>query len=118
MNPSRMKGWIIRGGWWWRWISPAYKGMALFPFILLRRPTDDARLIRHERIHLRQQAELLVVPFYLWYLLEYGLFRLRGLSHARAYRAIRFEREAFAHDADPGYLNRRPFWAFWRYAKR
>lgn len=110
-----MKGIIIRGGWWWRVVAPAYSGMALFPFILLRRHAGDPRLLRHERIHLRQQAELLVLPFYIWYLLEYGLYRLRGYSHSRAYHAIRFEREAFAHDMDPGYLERRRVWAFWHY---
>jgi hypothetical protein len=87
-------------------------GMALFPFILVQRPNPSARLINHERIHHRQQLELLILPFYVWYLLEYGYHRLRGLPHDDAYRAIRFEREAYRHDGEPDYLKRRRFWAF------
>jgi hypothetical protein len=113
-----MKGLIIRGGWWWRLVHPAYTGMALFPFILLRNQGLNARLLRHERIHLRQQAELLVLPFYLWYLLEYLAHRVRGKGHAEAYRRISFEREAFANDDKARYLDDRPFWAFRHYLAR
>lgn len=89
--------------------------MALWPFILLAMPRPSARLLNHERIHLRQQLELLILPFYVWYGLEYLWRRLRSGSHDAAYRAISFEREAYAHDADPGYLRRRRFWAFLKY---
>lgn len=69
--------------------------------------------MHHERIHLCQQLELLVVPFYLWYVLEYGWFRfLKKQTHSQAYHALRFEREAYAHDDDPDYLLSRPLWAF------
>ncbi|MCY7353004.1 MAG: hypothetical protein LH606_20495 [Cytophagaceae bacterium] len=87
-------------------------GMALFPFILIREGRPSARLINHERIHHRQQIELLIIPFYLWYLLEYLLNRLRGQDHYTAYVNIRFEREAYRHDADLDYLKKRKFWAF------
>ncbi|HEX8531826.1 MAG TPA: hypothetical protein VF646_17455 [Cytophagales bacterium] len=93
------------------------RGMALFPFILLKdaRDRQDACLIRHERIHLRQQLELLIVPFYLWYLLEYGWHRFRGMGHHGAYLRISFEREAYQHDRDPGYLARRKWGSFLKY---
>ncbi len=87
-------------------------GMALFPFVLVRQPNPDAVLLNHERIHLRQQLELLLLPFYIWYLIEYGLGRLRGLNHYAAYRNIRFEREAFAQETDLAYLKKRRWWAF------
>lgn len=87
-------------------------GLALFPFILIRQGNPSARLINHERIHHRQQLELLILPFYVWYLLEYAYHRLRGLPHYAAYMAIRFEREAYRHDGEPDYLKRRKFWAF------
>lgn len=90
-------------------------GMALWPIILLGMPQPSARLVNHERIHLRQQLELLIVPFYAWYLLEYAVKRLRLGTHDAAYRAISFEREAYTHDAEPGYLRRRRFWAFLNY---
>ena len=72
--------------------------------------------MRHEKIHLRQQLELLIMPFYVWYVLEYGWFRfLKKYTHTQAYYALRFEREAYAHDDDPAYLPNRPFWNFRRY---
>lgn len=89
-------------------------GMALFPFILVREGKPSARLLNHERIHHRQQLELLILPFYVWYLLEYAWHRLRGLSHHAAYLAIRFEREAYRHDGEADYLKRRKWWAFLR----
>lgn len=97
-----------------------YVGLSLWPFIFLRSPAlrQDTVLINHERIHLRQQAELLVVFFYLWYLAEW-LFRcLWYLDPYRAYQNISFEREAYANEKDMDYLgSRRPF-SFLRYSFR
>lgn len=93
-------------------------GMALFPFILVRRPNPGPVLLNHERIHLRQQVEMGVLPFYVWYVLEYLFRRLQYRSHYAAYRNISFEREAFAHEQDLDYLNERPFWAFLGFLKR
>lgn len=40
-------------------------GITLFPFILLRKKElrRNQILINHEKIHLRQQLELLIIPF-------------------------------------------------------
>ncbi|RZK84416.1 MAG: hypothetical protein EOO98_16755, partial [Pedobacter sp.] len=48
-------------------------GMAVFPFILLKseRFKSDTEIINHEKIHLRQQLELLILPFYILYLINY-----------------------------------------------
>jgi hypothetical protein len=90
-------------------------GMALFPFILVRQPNPGLTLLNHERIHLRQQAELGILPFYLWYLVEYLIRWFQHRNHYRAYRNISFEREAFANDQNLMYLKNRPFWGFWGY---
>ncbi|GAB2561035.1 hypothetical protein [Spirosoma aerophilum] len=90
-------------------------GMALFPFILVRRPDPGPTLLNHERIHLRQQAELGVALFYVWYILEYLIRRIQYRQHYRAYRNISFEREAFAHEDNLAYLQSRPWWSFWKY---
>lgn len=90
-------------------------GMALFPFILVRQPNPGPTLLNHERIHLRQQAELGILPFYLWYILEYLIRWFHYRDHYQAYRNISFEREAFANDQNLTYLKKRPFWGFWRY---
>ncbi len=91
--------------------------MALWPFILLKRPDlkDNAMLIHHERIHHRQQLELLIVPFYLLYVLHYLFNLCRYRQHDRAYREIVFEREAYACEADATYLHGRKLWAFAQY---
>ena len=88
--------------------------MTIWPFVLVRKPNPSAQLINHERIHLRQQLELGVIPFYIWYVTEYGYWRMRGLDHYSAYRAIRFEREAFDNEENLAYLNKRPLWAFFK----
>src|SRR5690606_22319920 len=109
---------IIVSQWFVRLFTFAFAdAVALFPFIILNRRSlaDDSRLMRHERIHLRQQAEMLVVFFYLWYAVEYLFRRLRYRRHPEAYRNISFEREAYANQGRPGYLRQRRFWAFLRY---
>ena len=103
-------------------IAPFMKvdGMALWPFILLRKATfkNDAVFIRHEMIHLRQQLEMLVLPFYLVYLLNYLFNLVRLKNHNLAYLDIIFEKEANANEADREYLSKRPFWAWLKYGGR
>ena len=53
------------------------------------------RDIRHETVHLWQQAVLLVVPFYLLYLIFWIINLLRFRNLDRAYREIPFERSAY-----------------------
>lgn len=87
-------------------------GMALWPFILIRdrEGMSDASLILHERIHHRQQLELLILPFYLLYAVNYAINLVRYGSRLKAYREIVFEREAYAMDAKEDYLQqRRPY---------
>lgn len=72
-------------------------------------------LINHEAIHSRQMRELLVVPFYVAYVLEWLVrLMLRGGDTYAAYRDISFEREAYRHEGDEGYLPARPLFAQWR----
>lgn len=91
--------------------------ITLFPVILLRRPEDryDKTLINHEKIHLRQQLELLIIFFYLWYVIEYYFWYFRLKDSFLAYKYISFEREAFAMEDDPDYLKTRKLWSFWKY---
>ena len=91
-----------------------YSAMALYPFILVKREEmkQDSVLINHERIHHRQQLELLIVPFYVLYGINYLYNLMRYRNHYKAYHQIVFEREAFAMDKDTGYLKHRKLWAF------
>jgi hypothetical protein len=90
-------------------------GMALFPFILVKSQAlkQDAVLVRHETIHLKQAAELLVIPFYILYLFNYIINRFQYPGHYRAYYEIVFEREAYQNERKHDYLITRKVWA-WR----
>lgn len=92
-------------------------GITLFPFILLKKTEmkSDAVLINHEKIHLRQQLELGIVFFYIWYLAEYYYWYLKLKNSFLAYRYISFEREAYAKEDDLNYLETRKLWSFWKY---
>ena len=91
-------------------------GMALYPFILVKSELlkQDPVLLRHETIHLKQAEELLVFPFYVFYLLNYLVNRFKFKTHYQAYYHIAFEREAYAHEQENSYLQTRRFWA-WRF---
>ncbi|WP_028121862.1 hypothetical protein [Epilithonimonas tenax] len=92
-------------------------GITLFPFIFLKKKEyrQNKVLINHERIHLRQQLELLVIPFYIWYLSEYYINYLKYKNSDLAYRNISFEREAYENDQNLNYLKKRKIWNFAAY---
>ena len=92
-------------------------GITLFPFILLKKSEfkEDKIMINHEKIHLRQQIELLVIFFYFWYVIEYYYWYIKLKNKHLAYRNISFEREAYAMEEDLNYLETRKFWSFWKY---
>lgn len=90
-------------------------GLAIFPFVFCSKPKPSARLINHERIHLRQQLELFIVPFYVWYIGEYLIRLIQYKNADKAYRNICFEREAYAKDQNLDYLKSRRLWSFWKY---
>ncbi|MBP1223555.1 hypothetical protein [Flavobacterium sp. 1355] len=100
-------------------IPKGYRGMTVFPFVVLKYDFDKANqvFVNHERIHLKQQIELLIIPFFVWYFLEY-LFRLAQYKNKDlAYRNISFEREAYAKETDLNYLKKRSFFQFMDYIK-
>ncbi|MDI1304531.1 MAG: hypothetical protein PSX42_06770 [bacterium] len=95
-------------------IPKGYRGLAAFPFVFVKYRIDveNKVFVNHEKIHLRQQLELLVIPFFIWYFIEY-LFRLIQYKKADlAYRNISFEREAYANEKDLEYLKSRFFLKF------
>jgi len=95
-------------------LNPQINGIALFPFVLLKKKymAFDQVLLNHEKIHLRQQAELLVIPFYLLYLLFYFTNLVIYRSHQKAYLNNPFEKEAYAHEFDLNYLKKRKAFSF------
>lgn len=94
-----------------------YVGLTLWPFIILKNSTlkKDAVLIHHERIHLKQQKELLLVPFYLLYILEWTLRSICYLDTYKAYQNISFEREAYQNETNLNYASERKSYSFIKY---
>ncbi len=75
----------------------------------------DKYVINHERIHTAQQRELLFVPFYILYLIEWFIRLLHYRNGHKAYRNISFEREAYANGHNLNYLNSRKPFSWTRY---
>jgi hypothetical protein len=98
-------------------IPKGYRGIALFPFVFVKYSLDkeNSLFVNHERIHLRQQLELLVIPFFIWYFLEFLMRLIQYGKMDLAYRNISFEREAYTNENELDYLKMRSFWNFLKY---
>ena len=98
-------------------IPKGFVGITLFPFIFLKKKDlkDDQVLVNHEKIHLKQQAELLLIFFYIFYSLEWILKFLRHKNGYLAYKNLSFEREAYQNENNFNYIKNRKFWAFIKY---
>ena len=75
-------------------------------------PVLSKEELNHELIHTAQARELLYIPFYLWYIIEWFFLFLRYQNWMWAYYNIRFEKEAYAHQEDLEYLNRRKHYCY------
>ncbi len=93
-----------------------YAAMTIWPFIFIKDKIHKQNeiLINHEKIHLRQQIELLWGPFFIWYIFEFLIKLIIYNNRDTAYRAISFEREAYQNESNLEYLKKRKFWAFWK----
>ncbi|MBO4612312.1 MAG: hypothetical protein J5671_03980 [Bacteroidaceae bacterium] len=83
-----------------------FLAICLFGFVFTVRPLT-ATEYNHERIHAAQQRELLYVPFFVWYVLEWLVLVVKYRDRMKAYYHIRFEREAYNHQEDMEYLKHR-----------
>ncbi|MEO1031121.1 MAG: hypothetical protein AAFX55_06935 [Bacteroidota bacterium] len=98
-------------------VPKGYLGMTVFPFMFLKhkRLKWNKVLVNHEKIHLRQQIELLIVPFFMIYGFEFLVRWLQYKEWKLAYRNMSFEREAYENEKDLDYLDSRSFWEFINY---
>lgn len=69
-------------------------------------------VINHERIHTSQQRELLFIPFYIIYIIEWLIRLIQFRNCQDAYMNISFEREAYTHGHDLNYLPNRKHYAW------
>ncbi len=98
--------WIMRVG-----------GITLWPFIIIR-PNKNWIVVNHESIHIKQQQELLVIPFYLLYILEWFIGVFVHGSIMKSYYNISFEKEAYENQSNPNYLKTRKLFSWVKYIKR
>jgi hypothetical protein len=101
-----------------KYIVPrGFIGITLFPFMFLKTETLkwNKVLVNHEKIHLRQQLELLVIPFFIIYSLEFIIRIIQYKNWSTAYKNISFEREAYENEKDLNYLKSKSFLNFVRF---
>jgi len=93
---------IIKSNWFTSMLG--ILGIAIFPFIIIKKDykKEDA-LINHERIHIIQQLEMFIIPFYVLYF-YYNI--------TRGYRNNPFEIEAFDNDDNLDYLKDRELYSW------
>jgi len=70
-------------------------------------------MINHESIHWKQQMEMLIIFFYLWYLIEW-IIRI-FVNGKKAYISLAFEREAYQNDDNLDYLKTRKRFSWFKY---
>jgi hypothetical protein len=115
---------IIKYGEYWI-LGKSIIGIAIFPFIFLKKSYFESmsyqkeerlsKTINHEKIHIKQQIELLVIPFYILYFLFYFL---NLFKKGDAYRNIPFEKEAYANEYNYEYLGKRKLFSWVNYIKK
>lgn len=86
--------------------------ITLYPFGIYT-DSSDIYVLKHEEIHVSQQIEMLVLPFYIWYILEW--FIKLFFYGADAYSNISFEREAYSNEYNLNYSKTRKHFAWIKY---
>ena len=104
----------------------SYKAITIGPWIFTKSDLLTESDIQHESIHWEQQKETLILGFFVLYVVFFVVELIRCAADSsrgavegrkrslwkRAYRSNPFEREAYAHESEPGYLESRPTWAW------
>lgn len=98
-------------------VPRGYVGITIFPFMFLKNKTlkRNLILINHEKIHLRQQLELMLIPFFIIYGFEFLIRLVQYKKWNLAYRNISFEREAYVNESNLDFLKKRRIWNFIHY---
>lgn len=99
-----------------------YGTINLFGILFTKKDNLSERTLNHEAIHSAQMKEMLYIPFYLWYGIEYIIIGVHDMiagwrAQNTRYHDVSFEEEAFANQDDPEYLKNRKRFAWWKYLK-
>ena len=103
-----------------KWFGPRMFTLTIFPFIIFKKDYAEnvsepflEMDINYESIRIQQQKEMLVIPWFIWYAIEYCIkFRYIGID---VNDEISFNKEAYANESNKDYLKTRKFWAFLKY---
>ncbi len=100
-------------------VPKGYTALAVFPFVFLKTKSLKLNnvLLNHEKIHLKQQLEMLIILFYLFYVVEFLVRLWQYKNWHNAYSNISFEREAYSNESNLDYLKHRTFWHFLKYLR-
>lgn len=97
-------------------IGENFGAINLFGILFIKKDMKVSnKVLNHEKIHSAQMKELIYIPFYFLYVVEW-LIRLiihRGNSY-KAYLNISFEKEAYENEKNESYLSTRKKFAQWR----
>lgn len=90
-----------------------FNGISLYPFGIYV-DNKDVYMINHEKIHWQQQKEMLVIPFYIFYIIELLIRKIKK-RHFEAYLSLSFEREAYDNQYNLNYLKERKMYSWVKY---
>lgn len=86
-----------------------YKCINLFGVLFVRKGCTMSDVdYNHEAIHTAQMKEMLYVPFYVLYALEWLILLVKYRNAHMAYRNTSYEREAYSNQYNLEYLETRP----------
>ncbi len=90
--------------------------ITIYPFIFINYNYKGNKvLINHEKIHIKQQTELLWLLFFIWYITEFVIRYFYYKDWHTAYLNISFEREALSNEFNFSYLKYRKWYSFIKY---
>lgn len=101
-----------------KYLTPkGFRGLTVFPFVFVKNEAEklNEAFLNHEKIHIRQQLELLIVPFFIWYGAEFLIRFMQLKDKKRAYLAVSFEKEAYENEKDFDYLQHKSVLSFLKY---
>lgn len=90
-----------------------YDAMCIGNLVFIRNGARvTTTLMNHEAIHCAQWKECLYIFFLPLYVLSFIWQFLKHWNWSKAYRNVCFEREAYAHEKEQGYLSHRERFAW------
>jgi hypothetical protein len=102
---------FITGGW--------AAGITLSPFGIYIKENylTNKYIINHESIHWKQQMEMGILLFYIWYGIEWFI-KMFIYGKEQAYYHLSFELEAYNSEDDLNYLIKRKHFSWFKYINK